>query len=74
MERGKNAMRDSKEIDRLKGIISDMSLMTGMLRGLIFAFQDEFNQHQHDTLTRIDKQIELLFYTSHFKQNIVNQP
>lgn len=56
------------EIDRLKGLISEMSVIIGMLRGFLFEFEDSFKPNKVETMRRIDKKIELMFYTPHFRE------
>lgn len=55
------------EEERLKGLIAEMSLMLGTLRGIIFSYEDKLVPNQIDSLKRIDKQINLMFYTHQFK-------
>ncbi len=61
------AKQSAQEIERLKGLVNEMSLIIGTLRGIIFSFQSELNENQYDTLKGIDEQIKLLFYTHKFK-------
>ncbi len=56
------------ENERLKVMIQDLALMVGMLRGLLFEYEDNMQVNKYKTLKRIDNSIELLFYTKYFKE------
>ncbi len=58
---------EKEEIERLKSLINDMSFIIGCLRGSLIGFEDSLCEKQMDSLAKIDKKIDLLFYSHQFK-------
>lgn len=60
--------RIQEEIESQRATIQELTLMMGTLRGIIFEYEDIMQANKYNTLKRIDKSIERLFFTHHFKE------
>lgn len=62
-------MKDNifEEIERLRAFNSELSLTTGILRGMICGLKCYLSQDQLNMLDDIDKNITLMFFTHQFE-------
>ncbi len=57
---------DDNELERLRNFVSELSLMVGLLRGMIFEYQFSMGNYKKETLNDIDKKIDLMFSKPYF--------
>jgi len=57
---------DDNELERLRNFVRELSLMIGLLRGIIFEYQWKMGDKKIETLKEIDKKIDLMFYKPYF--------